>query len=222
MAKLSRNNATVRVYRLKVPFVETQATWNIRTTDINWQTAGAAGANDRETVDIGSVSILANEPLNTEKQISLTPAKIQELINGSFTNNGFILVTASELNDRFDYKTSDTASASQRPKLVIEYTTSAPATPTPTATATATATPTATSTATPTVAPPPSGPITINYVYDPLNRLTEANYSNNDYYHYAYDAVGNRETQTKSVLGFVTDETYIYDDANRLYYWHGK
>ncbi|HEU0291238.1 MAG TPA: RHS repeat-associated core domain-containing protein [Anaerolineales bacterium] len=39
---------------------------------------------------------------------------------------------------------------------------------------------------------------------------------NNDYYHYTYDAVGNRETQQKSVLGFVTNDTYVYDDANRL------
>jgi len=36
------------------------------------------------------------------------------------------------------------------------------------------------------------------------------------YYRYAYDAVGNRETQGKSVLGFVTNDTYVYDDANRL------
>jgi RHS repeat-associated protein len=47
-------------------------------------------------------------------------------------------------------------------------------------------------------------------------RLTEANYSNGDYYHYAYDAVGNRETQQKSILGLVTNDTYVYDDANRL------
>ena len=29
-----------------------------------------------------------------------------------------------------------------------------------------------------------SSPITINYVYDPLQHLKEANYSNGDYYHY--------------------------------------
>jgi hypothetical protein len=46
--------------------------------------------------------------------------------------------------------------------------------------------------------------------------LKEANYSNNDYYHYSYDAVGNRKTQGKSVLGLVTNDTYVYDDANRL------
>jgi len=60
-------------------------------------------------------------------------------------------------------------------------------TPTLTLTPTTTLTPTATNTGF-----PPSGPVTIDYVYDPLNRLTEANYSNNDYYHYTYDAVGNR------------------------------
>ncbi|HEU0291242.1 MAG TPA: RHS repeat-associated core domain-containing protein [Anaerolineales bacterium] len=147
---------------------------------------------------------------------------LSTITNGSNITN--YTYDAAELNDRFDYKTSDTPSASQRPKLVIEYTTSAPATPTPTPTATATATPTATAnatptataTATPTPTPNPGGPVTINYVYDALNRLTESNYSNGDYYHYAYDAVGNRETQQKSVLGLVTNDTYVYDDANRL------
>lgn len=61
-----------------------------------------------------------------------------------------------------------------------------------------------------------TGPVTINYFYDPLNRLTEANYSNNGYYHYTYDAVGNRETQQKSVLSLATNDTYVYDNANRL------
>ena len=40
-----------------------------------------------------------------------------------------------------------------------------------------------------------SGPITITYDYDPLNRLTDANYSDGTYYTYTYDAVGNRRTQ---------------------------
>ena len=33
-------------------------------------------------------------------------------------------------------------------------------------------------------------PVTIDYTYDPLNRLTEANYSTGAYYHYTYDSVG--------------------------------
>jgi RHS repeat-associated protein len=54
--------------------------------------------------------------------------------------------------------------------------------------------------------------VTINYTYDGLSRLTAADYSSGDYYHYAYDAVGNRlnETTTKG------ETAYTYDTANRL------
>ncbi len=50
----------------------------------------------------------------------------------------------------------------------------------------------------------------------PIYRLTAADYSNGDSYHYTYDAVGNRLTQEKSILGLLTTDTYIPDDANRL------
>lgn len=83
-------------------------------------------------------------------------------------------------------------------------------------TPTATATPSQTPTFTPTPTQIPPGPITINYVYDPLYRLTEANYSNDDYYHYTYDAVGNRKTQTTMISGLTSTTTYNYDHANRL------
>ena len=53
---------------------------------------------------------------------------------------------------------------------------------------------------------------TISYEYDALNRLTEANYDNGNYYYYTYDEVGNRKTETTP--GGVT--AYDYDDANRL------
>jgi RHS repeat-associated protein len=64
----------------------------------------------------------------------------------------------------------------------------------------------------------PSGPVTIDYTYDDLNRLTEANYtlpgtgSDNRFYHYGYDAVGNR-VSASDLYGATT---YGYDTANRL------
>jgi len=162
---LSSNDTTVNVYRLKTAFNETQSNWNRSATGVNWQAAGASGANDRESASIGLIPILNNEPLNTEKQISLDPAKVQEMLNGTFTNNGFILTASGELDDRFMFKSSDSSTASQRPKLVIQYTaqsitptatitststrTSTP-TRTPTATVTSTSTPSSTPTATPT------------------------------------------------------------------------
>lgn len=57
-----------------------------------------------------------------------------------------------------------------------------------------------------------SGSVTIDYMYDPLYRLTEANYSTGAFYHYVYDAVGNRLTQ-ETGLGTTN---YTYDIVNRL------
>jgi hypothetical protein len=130
-ADLSSNNRAIRIYRLKVPFNETQVTWNRSATGTNWQIAGASGTNDRESTDIGSITILDNEALNLEKQIALNPVKIQEMVNGTFVNRGFILLADTEQDDRFNYKTSDSTTSTQRPKLVIQYLLSS-ATPTPT------------------------------------------------------------------------------------------
>ena len=58
--------------------------------------------------------------------------------------------------------------------------------------------------------------MTINYIYDPLKRLTQANYSTGDHYDYAYDAVGNRLTQNTLVGSVASTTTYVYDYANRL------
>ncbi len=58
---------------------------------------------------------------------------------------------------------------------------------------------------------------TITYTYDPLSRLTAANYSNNTYYHYTYDAVGNRLSQVTNSSTI----TYTYDIANRLTHTNG-
>ncbi len=53
---------------------------------------------------------------------------------------------------------------------------------------------------------------TNTYTYDPLSRLTAADYSDNSYYHYTYDAVGNRLSQVTNSSTI----TYSYDIANRL------
>ncbi|MCB0117703.1 MAG: carboxypeptidase regulatory-like domain-containing protein, partial [Anaerolineales bacterium] len=55
--------------------------------------------------------------------------------------------------------------------------------------------------------------VTIDYTYDSLYRLTNANYSSGDAYQYTYDAVGNRLTQESEGSSLIT---YQYDAANRL------
>jgi len=128
------------------------------------------------------------------------------------------------------------------PDLYAElYTLTAPPTPTPTdmATYTATNTPTDTATATATdtftatftatftptaslmpsptlpstpTPPPPPGGVLIIYTYDPLYRLTAADYTNGTYFHYTYDAVGNRLSEVSNAGTM----NYSYDIANRL------
>jgi RHS repeat-associated protein len=53
--------------------------------------------------------------------------------------------------------------------------------------------------------------VTISYTYDPLYRLTAADYSSGEYYHYTYDEVGNRLSQTNHLA--TTSYTYT---SNKL------
>ena len=85
-------------------------------------------------------------------------------------------------------------------------------TQTPDASPTVSLTPTATETA----AAGSSGPITIDYTYDALNRLTDAVYSNGMAFHYTYDAAGNVLSYERVVDGISTVTSYTYDDANQL------
>jgi RHS repeat-associated protein len=59
---------------------------------------------------------------------------------------------------------------------------------------------------------PESGEVVITYTYDSLYRLTAADYSTGEYYHYTYDMVGNRLTEQTQL----DSTTYAYDIANRL------
>ncbi len=68
----------------------------------------------------------------------------------------------------------------------------------------------------PTIAPLPSGPLTINYTYDALHRLTAANYSDGSTFTYVYDAAGNVLQYTQTISGSSGTTTYAYDSANQL------
>jgi len=65
--------------------------------------------------------------------------------------------------------------------------------------------------------PPVTTTRVISYTYDPLGRLTSADYSTGESFGYGYDAVGNRValTTTTSFSGTAVT-TYTYDAANRL------
>lgn len=97
------------------------------------------------------------------------------------------------------------------------------ATPQPTTTGIPSKTPTPSRTPsvslTPAVTSTPGGgttQTTINYVYDPLNRLTSAIYDDGRSFGYEYDAVGNVLQYTQNLGGSTVVTTYGYNNANQL------
>ncbi len=118
----SLNSRTISCYRVKRAWSESQSTWNSYTTGNAWQTAGASGANDREATNIGTATQGATLVEGNEVAITLTAAKIQEMINGVFTNNGFLLQVDTENADAVNYYSTNHATTTKRPKLVVDYT----------------------------------------------------------------------------------------------------
>lgn len=167
--------------------------------------------------DGGLVEIYRNGELFTKREVTLRPApQLNEALRFVSYHASHFFAPLAKTPTK-----TPTPTSTRTPTATAATSTATPTdTPTPSPTATAVDTPTftATSTATSTAtqSPFPSGPVTIDYVYDPLNRLTEANYSTGDYYHYNYDSVGNRQTQATQLSGLLSNTTYDYDDANRL------
>jgi len=122
-ADYSGATRTLRAYRTLRAWVEAQATWNIYSTGNNWGTAGCSNTTtDREATDIGNVSVIDTLTAGTEVQISLTPAKVQEWISGTLTNNGLLLKVDTESGDAYRYHSHEGATSNLRPKLVVTYT----------------------------------------------------------------------------------------------------
>jgi hypothetical protein len=118
----SANARSFRVFRQKRAWVETEATWNIYSSGNNWSTAGGFHADDCEQTDIGSRSMTSTETLNQFKDWALTPTTKSGLDLG----NGWLLKADTELNDRYGFRSSRTATAAERPKFVVVYTLPAP------------------------------------------------------------------------------------------------
>ena len=123
-------------------------------------------------------------------------------------NRCFIVFTCDGVNTA---TFTPTNTFTPKPTFTPSKTPTVTRTNTPTQTPSDTPTPRNTATATATIVPG-TGEIVIAYVYDPLNRLTEADYSSGEYYHYAYDSVGNRLTEETHL----ETNLYAYDNANRL------
>jgi hypothetical protein len=107
------------VYALQRAWDEISATWQRALTGQNWSTAGATGGADHISTVLGALG-----PVSTGTQrITLNAAGIaavQAWINDPNSNFGIILQDYVA-TDGVDFRSSETATASQRPKLIINY-----------------------------------------------------------------------------------------------------
>lgn len=100
------------------------ASWNTYDGASGWQTAGASGANDVETPNIGTLLLPAAGAVNEWKIWTLDPAKVQEWLDGILTNNGLMIRSTEAVTKNYwSFASSDNATAGNRPKLTIVYAT---------------------------------------------------------------------------------------------------
>lgn len=111
------NNRTMRAFRIKRALTY-ESSWNNYDTGLAWQTAGATGANDIEA-ESGNKGFTTGDTLNQYHSMTLTASHIQDMLDGGYTNNGFLLKMDTENNDLYIF---DGAAASNPPRLTIDYT----------------------------------------------------------------------------------------------------
>ena len=113
------SSGSYEIYEMKRSWVESEATWNVFAAGNNWQTAGANGSQDRGSTVLGALTASAVGPYN----ISLGPdalALVQSWIDNPGSNNGLIIANTSTGNG-LDFRSSEYAAATSRPKLTISY-----------------------------------------------------------------------------------------------------
>ena len=113
-----------KVQRLLVGWQEPSATWNIYSTGNNWTNPGG----DFHIDTIGTYNFLGAETVGW-KDITLTPAYITQLIDGTYVNYGFLINPApannASLPDYYFYSNEYATDPKLRPELILTYTTPA-------------------------------------------------------------------------------------------------
>jgi hypothetical protein len=110
---------SVRISALLTDWSETQSTWNIRKTGVNWNVAGAIGGTDVRAANDWT----GNVELTDETRIGFEITNlVNEWLNGSLTNNGLIMYNTYTFSGQsMDWYSRNHATASFRPVLNIQY-----------------------------------------------------------------------------------------------------
>lgn len=115
----SSNNRALRFYRLRRAYT-TAATWQKYDGTNNWGSLGAANTTtDRESTQIGAITMLTSWADESTHSFTLDATAIEEMFNGTFTNNGIIGQVDTENADRQFFHTT---TPGKEPYMSIDYT----------------------------------------------------------------------------------------------------
>jgi hypothetical protein len=110
---------TYEIYDLKRAWIEYEATWNDYISGQSWEVAGADGAADRGSTELGVIvgSSLGSTTvsLNTDGM-----ATVQAWVDDPSTNHGFIVQDYNNANG-LGFSSRETTPISERPKLTVTY-----------------------------------------------------------------------------------------------------
>jgi hypothetical protein len=117
------NTKTIYVYRQKRPWDEFLSTWE-GYDDVNaWTNVGGFGASDCEQTNIGS-HVFSPSDLNHSVNFALSSTAIQQMVSGSFVNNGFLLKSDIEgSGGAVAFLSRENGNAAYSPQLIITYAT---------------------------------------------------------------------------------------------------
>jgi hypothetical protein len=113
------------IYEVKQDWVETEATWSARAAGSNWELAGAQGASDRGSVSLGTLLPTVTGAY-TVSLGSAGVALVQSWVNSPLTNRGIIIANGTNA-DGMDFSPRSDPTPSLRPRLTVNYTTTAAA-----------------------------------------------------------------------------------------------
>src|SRR5215211_466573 len=104
-----------QAYVLKEPWVESAATWNVYSSGMPWEVAGAKGSLDKEATVAGTIT----PSVKGKNTLTLPLAVVQGWVDDPATNRGIIIANPSSTRG-FNFSSREDTDPTRRPKLTLD------------------------------------------------------------------------------------------------------
>lgn len=122
-------NITVALHRVLVPWTASQASWNLRSTGVNWTAGGGFNSTDVDMTPVATFALNTGTDFINITGNSALNSLVEGWINGTIPNYGLMVVRSPDT--AYDGVLSSingglAPTAASRPKLTVTYTAGSP------------------------------------------------------------------------------------------------